>query len=190
MKLERYTAIDVETPNGYGRSICSIGIVHVGPGRVPLYAHYLVNPDDEFDLRNILVHGIRPEDVENAPMLPLLWGKIAPYFTGGVLLAHNARFDLGVIGRALERCNLPVPDMRYVCTLAKSRRHIERAVFGSHRLATLCGALDIPLVNHHNALDDAKACALLFEYLQDKYGFDDADIRTFAFDDMPVARRR
>ena len=72
-EFDTYTAIDVETPNRYSRSICSIGLVHVDESGEPVRLHYLVNPDDDFDAINISIHGIRPEDVENEPTLDAIW---------------------------------------------------------------------------------------------------------------------
>lgn len=174
-----YTAVDVETPNRYGRSICSIGIVHVEPGAEPVCLHYLVNPEDEFDGINISIHGIHPEDVEREKTFPQVWEEISPWFSNGILLAHNAVFDLSVIQRSLERYELPVPDLYYVCTLQKARRHISEEAFGNHRLDTLCEGLALPLEQHHNALSDAYACAALFEYLKSHFGCDESDLRAF-----------
>jgi len=177
--FNRYTAIDVETPNRYARSICSIGIVHVQQGTEPVCLHYLVNPEDDFDAFNIHIHGIRPEDVETAPAMPALWDEIAHWFSDGLLLAHNAQFDLPVMKKSLARYELDPPEMRCICTLQKSRRHIGKYAFGNHRLDTLCAGLGIPLECHHNALDDALACANLYEYLKAHYGCCETDVRVF-----------
>lgn len=177
--FNRFTAIDVETPNRYARSICSIGIVHAEPGEPAVQLHYLVNPEDDFDGINISIHGIRPADVEDAPAIPRLWDEIGHWFSGGLLLAHNAVFDLPTMKKSLERYGLCLPELSYICTLQKSRKHIPKYAFGSHRLDALCEGLGIPLENHHNALDDALACANLYEYLKSHYGCTAADVRVF-----------
>lgn len=177
--VNAYTAVDVETPNHYSRSVCSIGLVHVEPGKEPVCRHYLVNPEDEFDGMNISIHGICPSDVEDAPALLQIWEEISPWFSNGILLAHNATFDLSVIQSSLERYELPVPDMYYICTLQKARKHINKEAFGNHKLNTLCNGLGIPLEHHHNALDDAIACAALFEYLKEHFGCDESDVLAF-----------
>jgi DNA polymerase-3 subunit epsilon len=177
--LDAFTAVDVETPNRYSRSICSIGIVRVDGDGDPVRLHYLVNPCDEFDAANIAIHGIRPNDVENEPSLYDLWPKIEPYFTECLLVAHNALFDLPVIRKALLRENLSAENWKYVCTLETSRKHIPKAAFGSHRLNDLCAGLNIPLEHHHNALDDAVACANLYEYLRSRYNVNERDIKIY-----------
>ncbi|MCE5188731.1 MAG: 3'-5' exonuclease [Eubacteriales bacterium] len=182
-EFDTYTAIDVETPNRYSRSICSIGLVHVEAAGEPQCRCYLVNPEDDFDGINISIHGIRPEDVECEPTLETIWPEIEPFFSGGLLLAHNALFDLPVMRRALERHGIyPEEPWRYLCTLEQSRRHIPKYAFGSHRLDALCEGLGIALENHHDALCDALACANLYEYLRARYGCAPSQIKIYPKD--------
>lgn len=178
-EFDTYTAIDVETPNRYSRSICSIGVVHAEPGKEAERLHLLVDPQDDFDGINISIHGIRPEDVDGAPTLSALWPRLKGYFEGGLLIAHNALFDLPVLQRALEREDVYPGSWRYLCTLEQSRRHIPKYAFGNHKLDTLCEGLGIPLGQHHNALDDAAACAGLYEYLRARYGCKPSEIKRY-----------
>ena len=178
-EFDSFTAVDVETPNRYSRSICSIGIVRVeGTGDVERL-HFLVNPCDDFDAINISIHGIRPEDVACEPGMDQIWPLIEPYFTGNLIVAHNTPFDLPVIRKALLREGIHTGAWRSLCTLEKSRRHIPKTAFGGHRLNVLCAGLGIPLEHHHNALDDALACANLYEYLKNRYGCSERDVKQF-----------
>lgn len=77
--LERYTAVDVETPNRNNDSICSIGIVHMEYGAPVYRREFLVNPREHFDDYNIKIHGITPIMVENAPLFPEVWAEIEPF---------------------------------------------------------------------------------------------------------------
>ena len=47
--IQRIIAFDVETPNRYGNSICSIGITISEPGKAPVSRQYLVNPEADFE---------------------------------------------------------------------------------------------------------------------------------------------
>ena len=178
--LERYTAVDVETPNRNNDSICSIGIVRMEYGTPVYQREFLVNPHEHFDDYNIKIHGITPEMVRNAPTFAEIWPEISPYFDG-IMAAHSATFDLGVICKSLALYDLAIPDMPYVCTLMKARRHLPKEECGSHRLNDLCAGLKVPLEHHHNALDDALGCALILEKLIDRFGCDKTDIRTYSF---------
>lgn len=178
--LERYTAVDVETPNRNNDSICSIGIVHMEYG-TPIYLReFLVNPHEHFDDYNIKIHGITPEMVKDAPTFREIWPEIAPFFSG-IMAAHSATFDLGVICKSLALCDIPIPDITYACTLTKARKHLPKEECGSHRLNDLCAGLNVPLEHHHNALDDALGCALILERLIDRFGCDKSDLRTYSF---------
>lgn len=178
--LERYTAVDVETPNRNNDSICSIGIVHMEYGTPVYLREFLVNPHEHFDDYNIKIHGITPEMVKDAPTFREIWPEIAPFFSG-IMAAHSATFDLGVICKSLALCDIPIPDITYACTLTKARKHLPKEECGSHRLNDLCAGLNVPLEHHHNALDDALGCALILEKLIDRFGCDKSDLRTYSF---------
>ena len=173
--LERYTAVDVETPNRNNDSICSIGIVHMEYGAPVYRREFLVNPREHFDDYNIKIHGITPGMVADAPLFPEIWPEIEPFFHG-IMAAHSAAFDLGVICKSLAVYGLPIPEITYICSLQKSKKHIPKELYGSHKLNDLCAGLKLPLEHHHDSLDDALGCALIIENLVDRFGVGPEDI--------------
>lgn len=178
-KETRIVAVDVETPNGRDAAICQIGIVVADYGEIVKTESYLVDPEVPFDPVNISIHGITPAAVSGAPNFPTLWPRIAEYFTGSVVVAHNAAFDLGMIAGTLERYGIPVPPITYCCTVQMARRRFARETYGSYRLDTLCAAFDIPLESHHDALCDALACYRLYRELLTDFGEDPRDVRPY-----------
>ena len=65
-----FVAIDVETANTSRSSICAFGVVEVVNGEVVNSHRWLSKPpreDTYFDPFITLIHGIRAEDVEDAP---------------------------------------------------------------------------------------------------------------------------
>ncbi|MBQ5991868.1 MAG: 3'-5' exonuclease [Clostridia bacterium] len=184
----RIVAIDVETPNGRDAAICQIGIVVAEYGEIVKTESYLVDPEVPFDPVNISIHGITPAAVSCAPNFPTLWPRIAEYFTGSVVVAHNAAFDLGMIAGTLERYGIPVPPITYCCTVQMARRRFARETYGSYRLDTLCAAFDIPLENHHDALCDALACYRLYRELLTDFGGDPRDVRPYRRHAKPVQK--
>jgi len=173
----RYIAFDVETPNHRNDRISALGLAVVEGGRILREWSTLVDPECEFDPFNIQLTGITPEQVVGKPNFYDLWQMLEPVFSGGVLCAHNAPFDLGVLRKCLRTYQidweLTVP---YVCTCAISRRMEPR--LSSHRLNELCCCHGIAL-QHHDAGSDASACArLLCDYLS--AGMDPANhLRTY-----------
>jgi len=180
-EVNNYTVVDVETPNAMNNSICSIAVLHVKDNQVAYSKEYLVKPEASFDNYNMNINHINAQMVENAPIFPAVWEEIKHFITNGIVIAHNALFDLNVIGKTLNRYDIAVPDIHYICTLEKSRRHIPKERFGSHKLDALCDAFQIDLENHHNAMCDTNACKKLFDILSKEFEIEDSDIKTFRF---------
>lgn len=181
-KANRLTFFDVETPNSSNNSICSIGIIHQEENEIVYRKEYLVNPKTRFDNVNMEIHGITPKMVEYAPEFPQIWEEIKVYFTNAVIVAHNAPFDLNVLSKTLFAYDLPIPEFNYICTLGKARRHIPKEEYGSYKLDVLCDAFQIGLDSHHNAMFDTIACKEIFEVLNEKFGVDHSDVRTYVFE--------
>jgi DNA polymerase-3 subunit epsilon len=64
-----FVALDVETANADCSSICQIGIAGFKGGRLNEEWSTLVNPEEDFDPFNVLIHGITKEMVEDSPIL-------------------------------------------------------------------------------------------------------------------------
>ena len=92
--MARYIAFDVETPNRYNNRMSAIGIAVVEDGRIRDSFFSLVDPEQPFDWFNTQLTGIDAEKVKNAPNFAELWKKIEPIMNKGILVAHNAVFDM------------------------------------------------------------------------------------------------
>jgi DNA polymerase III subunit epsilon len=154
-----FTAIDFETANGFRGSPCSVGLTKVRGGRIVEEASWLMRPPrnhDHFDYHNVRIHGISAADVAGQPRFGELFAEIGAFIGDDVLAAHNAAFDLGVIRSALEVSGLPGPAYDYVCTVMLSRRCYSLV---SNSLPFAAEEAGVPLVKHHDAAEDARACA-------------------------------
>lgn len=156
-----FIAIDFETANNNNDSACSLGIACVSDNQIIEEKYYLIQPSDmKFDKKNISINKITSDDVKNAPLFSELWNKIKHYFDGNtIIVAHNAVFDMSVLKNCLIKYDLEIPDFNYVCSIPISNR-----VCGSKLSASLEARTQyfgISIGNHHNSLDDAKACANL-----------------------------
>lgn len=169
----RYIAFDVETPNAANDRMSAIGITVIEDNKITEDIYFLVNPDTDFDYFNISLTGITPEMVEDKPSFPELWKQIEPIMNSGLLIAHNAPFDMSVLAKCLNYYGIDWhPYTCYACTCAMGRACYPNTP--NHRLNTLCDNLGISL-SHHNAGSDSHACAeLLIDYISkginpDKY---------------------
>ncbi|MEV4902220.1 exonuclease domain-containing protein [Citricoccus sp. NPDC055426] len=154
-----FTALDFETANGFRGSPCSVGLVRVRNGRPVERVHWLMRPPagfDRFDPRNVGIHGITAEQVAGAPRFAEVFGDLADFIGTDPLVAHNAGFDVGVIESALEVSGRDIPRLDYACSLVMSRRAYDLTSYALPMAAAEAGH---PLLNHHDALADAEACA-------------------------------
>ena len=154
-----FTAIDFETANGFRGSPCAVGLTKVRGGAIVEEASWLMRPPenhDTFDYHNVRIHGIRAEHVAARPRFGELFSEIGAFIGDDILAAHNAAFDLGVIRSGLEVSGLPGPAYDYVCTVMLSRRCYSLV---SNSLPFAAEEAGVPLVNHHDAAEDARACA-------------------------------
>ena len=152
-----WAAIDFETANYDANSACALGLALVDDGRVSGTFYSLIRPPQiDFVPRFIGIHGIKPEDVETAPTFAEVWEQVTKLVVGRTLLAHNARFDKGVLRACLEHYQIARPQFRFACTV-----ELARAVWpgsSTYRLSAVAERLRIPL-DHHQAESDAIASA-------------------------------
>ena len=176
--MSRFIVFDVETPNRYNNRMSAIGISVIEDNKIVDEFYSLVNPETHFDNFNIKLTGIDENKVANAPTFPELWEQIEPIMNSGMLVAHNASFDMNVLKKCLHDYNIEwKPYARYVCTVLMGRQLLPGI---SHKLNDLCNYYGIDL-NHHQADSDSHACAeILLRYFQD--GVDiKGSIRTCSF---------
>ena len=100
--IKRYVVFDVETPNSYNNRMSAIGISVIEDGQIVQEYYSLVDPEQPFDYFNSVLTGINEETVFDAPAFPEVWGQIGPIMSSGILVAHNASFDIGVLRRCLD----------------------------------------------------------------------------------------
>ena len=162
----RYVAFDVETPNFRNDRMSAIGITVVEEGEISEEFYSLVNPETHFDLFNTQLTGISAETVEGEPTFPELWEKIEPMLSKGILVAHNAPFDLSVLAKCLSAYRIPWKQkVKYACTVQMSRQMHPEA--DNHKLNTMCDMIGIEL-DHHHAGSDSRACGkILLRYLEE-----------------------
>lgn len=150
--ISNFTAIDFETAHGKMWSICQVGLVRVESGIVVKEMELLVRPPkNKYHWGNTRVHGLSAKNTAQAPAFNDIWWQIEPYISDQHVVAHNATFDCNCLIEVLRYYSLPQPFFHRHCTVK---------IF-KHNLALLCNTYGIPL-KHHNALSDAKACAILF----------------------------
>ncbi|MHA7305525.1 3'-5' exonuclease [Arthrobacter sp. TMN-49] len=165
-----FTAIDFETANGFRGSPCSVGLSRVRGGVIVEEGYWLMRPPvghDHFDSRNITIHGITPDDVATAPRFREVFPAVLDFIGHDALVAHNAAFDMGVIRSASEVSGMASQAFDYACTVVLSRKNYS---LPSYSLPFVAEEAGVPLRNHHDATEDARACAGIMVDIAAKHG--------------------
>jgi|TARA_B100000959_G_scaffold40564_1_gene40223 DNA polymerase-3 subunit epsilon len=162
-----FVALDVETAIGKRWSICQIGIVVVKKDKIKEEYCFLVQPpENKYSIHNTRVHGLNSEDTIYAKTFDKIWEEIKHILHNTLIVCHNTDFDIDCIHQTLAYYNIEKPKLNYKCTYRMSKKSLE----------DLCNILQIDLKHHHDALEDAKACAKVYMKLQ--------KVKETSFDDL------
>ena len=158
--LDDFVAIDFEAANAAFTSACSMGLVIVRNNEIVERYYGLMKPvPNHYDWYNSKVHGIKKSDTENAPTFPYLWNQVADKVAGLPFVAHGMLFDQHVLRALHELYKIPYPNYKFYCTHEGSKRYLPD--LESHKLDAVAKYFGYEMKNHHNALDDAEACAVI-----------------------------
>lgn len=163
-----FTAIDFETANRQSHSACSVALTIVRDNEIVDEFYSLIQPETWFDQFNTKIHGIRESDVSDAPKFPEVWESMQQYFTEDQLVvAHNMPFDKRILLGTLSHYGMRSPKFKTLCTVQSSRSLLR--LLPNHKLNTVAAHYGIPL-NHHHALDDARASATILLNQEREFG--------------------
>lgn len=165
-----YYVIDFETANSKRNSACALGIIEVKDNEIINEWDYLIDPEDYFDPFNTFIHGITEYMVEGKPTLKELWPEINSILSGKIVIAHNAAFDISVLRWSLEKYNIDFPNFTYSCTRILSKKTWPSLI--NYKLDTIADYLGINFI-HHQACEDAKATAKIFDAILKENKIDD-----------------
>src|SRR5699024_12788753 len=82
------------------------------------------------------------------------------------VVEHNVRLDINVLYYSLLKYEVYIPEMTYFESVLLARQTIKN---DSYSLDNLMRYYNITFNNHHNALADAKACAMITYRLLKSY---------------------
>ena len=158
-----FVVVDLETTGGPpgADAITEIGAVRVRGGAVESEMSTLVNPGRAIPAQITVLTGITNAMVAGAPPVGealtafLAWARLDGEST--VLVAHNARFDVGHLRGAARALGLGWSEPTVLDTLGLARRAWSRADVPDHKLGTLAALVGSPIRPAHRALGDARA---------------------------------
>ncbi len=127
--------------------------------------HYesLIKPNQPISDKITEITGITEEMVAHAPTVDQVLPELFARLKKGVIVAHNAPFDLGFLSVAAKEHWLALPGTPMIDTLTMGRAILPgRRKYG---LQILAEELDLPQDAAHRALSDARLCMRLFSHL-------------------------
>ncbi len=157
---DAYVVFDLETTGFYAGmdKITEVGAVKIIGNEVVERFSSFVNPERSIPIKVQELTGIDMSMVRDAPVIDEVLPAFLDFCEGCTLVAHNADFDLGFIEHFAMKFGLEVNNTT-MDTLELARLFFPN--IKNHRLNTLAKHFNAPLHNHHRAVDDAEATAVI-----------------------------
>ncbi len=151
-----FVALDTET-TGLSPTrdrIVEIALVKFQNGKITATNSWLINPGMPIPAPAERVHGISDEMVADKPSCAETLPKVNKFVGDAVLLAHNARFDIGFLKNEYKRSKTAPPGNICLDTLKLAGKWFPESK--SHSLKNLITHLNIePHKKFHRALADS-----------------------------------
>jgi DNA polymerase III subunit epsilon len=162
-----FAVIDLET-TGWSpgaAAITEIAAVRVRGGRRQGEFASLVNPGVPVPPRIEDLTGISDWMLAVAPRLGAVLPGLLRFADGCVLVAHNARFDVGFLQAACAECGLAWPRFTVLDTVMLARQLMDPDEVPDCKLGTLARFFRARTAPSHRALADARATADVLDWL-------------------------
>jgi DNA polymerase-3 subunit epsilon len=143
--------------------IACIELVNRIPSGATYHAYF--NPERDMPREAEAIHGLTADFLKDKPLFAEIVEDLVAFIGDGMLVAHNAGFDLAFLNAEFERCKRPpLPRERAVDTLTLARR---RHPGGGNKLDDLCVryGIDNSRRTKHGALLDAELLAEVYAEL-------------------------
>ncbi len=121
----------------------------------------LVNPGRSIPQSAVSVHGITDMMVRRSPFFRDIAKDLLTAIKDSVIVAHNARFDLGFLHVELGNLRISLPQNNVIDTLGIARRYY---TFPSNSLGQIAKYIGLPAESGHRALADVMTTRDVFQY--------------------------
>src|SRR5258708_30201708 len=129
-----FVVVDLETTGGrmtavdgkLADAITEIGAVKVRGGVVLGEFATLVDPQRSIPPQIVQLTGITTAMVCDAPTIAAVLPMFLEFARGAVMVAHNARFDMGFLQAAADQCGIRWSRPQTLCTVQLARRVVRR----------------------------------------------------------------
>ncbi|UHA73899.1 PolC-type DNA polymerase III [Paenibacillus sp. 481] len=165
LKEATYVVFDIETTglSVSNNKIIEIAGIKMQDGKeIDRYSSF-VNPHQRIPYNIQQLTNITDDMVQDAPEVDQVLREFVDFVEDAVVVAHNARFDMGFVQNNLKKLGLPELTNPVLDTLELAR--LLHPTMKNHRLNTLATKYKVALDNHHRAIDDTIALAGILQGL-------------------------
>lgn len=154
--------LDFETTGLDARNdrVIEIGAVKIKDGAVIDSFGLLVNPGVPLKSKIVEITGITDMMLREQPPTGEGIRQLHAFLDGCAVAAHNAKFDYAFLQNELKRLSMTF-ECPVIDTLTMARRMYPE--LKSHKLKSVCRALNVSLKDAHRAVNDAAATALCLQ---------------------------
>ena len=166
---ETYVVFDIETTGLDARTckITEIAACKVKNGEIVDEFSTFVNPECIIPKEVQELTHITPDMVKDAPTIEEILPKFLDFISGSVLVAHNAKFDVGFIRHFANEQKIWDKMTPYVMDTLVIARELY-PTFENHKLGTLAENLGVTLEGAHRAINDTRATVyVMLKMLED-----------------------
>lgn len=159
---DTYVVFDLETTglSPVNDSIIEIGAVKIQNKKVVDRFSTFVNPKIPIPYNIEQLTGIDDSMVVDADTIENILPEFLKFCDGAVMVAHNAEFDVTFIREKTKTILGKAFECTVVDTVSLARALIPN--LGKFTLDHVAKALNVSLLHHHRAVDDAECCADIF----------------------------
>ncbi len=163
-----YVVFDVETTglSAIYDSIIELAGVKMYKGNVIAEFQEFIDPGEQLSDFTTELTGITNEMLKGSKSEKQVLSEFQDFTEDTILVAHNAKFDMGFINKGYEKNGLATTSLPVIDTLELSRFvYPELKTFG---LGSLAKRFDVLLEQHHRAIYDAQTTGILLNiFLKD-----------------------
>lgn len=170
LKDDTYVVFDVETTglSAVHDVIIELAAVKIRNGEIIDRFSEFANPHRKLSQQIIELTHITDDMLKDAPEIDDVIKRFLTFIDGSVLVAHNARFDMGFLQEAVKRLGEEPVQNPVIDTLELARFLFPN--LKNHRLNTLAAQLNVKLEQHHRAIYDAEATGhILWKMLEETF---------------------
>ncbi len=174
LEATRFVVIDTELTSLHRRTnrLLSVGAIGMIGSKILLGEQFyrVANPGVFVPGEGVVIHKLRPEDVERGHDLTSTLTELRSFIGNAVLVGHFARIERDVLQKEFEACGLSFAN-QIICTARVQHWIVKAQPFKEDQfreleaadLESLARAYELEFHEAHHALDDAFVTARLWQ---------------------------